>query len=274
MVRKLDWEIFKLFSSAGDEVFTYHNVLDEFQDLSSKHITKVLTQMIEKGMLLRLKRNLYTIIPTYADASNYIPDWHLVAKHLMKDKKYYIGYYSAMQIHNLITQPSLKEIIVTNKQLTSVTNSIKIIQGVKFQFVTQSDKSFFGIKNMFINNHDKVMVSDLEKTIVDACTKPHLSGGIVEIAKAIYETRNKVNLQKLLGYLITNDSNAAIKRYLFICDLVEVKWTAYHEGMKSKEDGNSYPLLDTSAPDEGYKDSSFGLKINVDINTIQNSIYT
>jgi hypothetical protein len=36
-------------------------------------------------------------------------DWHLIAEHLVNNAKHYIGYYSALQIHNLITQPSLKE---------------------------------------------------------------------------------------------------------------------------------------------------------------------
>jgi predicted transcriptional regulator of viral defense system len=44
-----------------------------------------------------------------------MPDWHLVAKYLMKGKDYYIAYYSAMQIHGLITQPSLKEFIATKR---------------------------------------------------------------------------------------------------------------------------------------------------------------
>ena len=175
-----------------------------------------------------------------------------------------------MQIHNLITQPGLKEIIVTNRQFTS---SSRNIQGIEFQFVTHTTKRFFGYKNTWINQHNKVMVSDLEKTIVDAVTRPHLCGGMVEVGKAIYETRDKVSLDKLLKYLIKNDSKAAIKRYLFICELFDINRTSYHEGMLQKK-GNSYPLLDTSAPNQGSKNSKFGLKINVDIDTIKNSIYT
>ena len=37
-----------------------------------------------------------------------MPDWHLLTEPLACGE-HYIGYYSALQIHNLITQPSLKE---------------------------------------------------------------------------------------------------------------------------------------------------------------------
>ena len=117
------------------------------------------------------------------------------------------------------------------------------------------------------------MVSDLEKTLVDAVTRPHFCGGIIEVGKAIYETREKANLERIIQYLSQNGSKAAIKRFLFICDLVQVNWTSYHERMLQKI-GSSFSLLDTSSPDQGRKDSRFGLKINMDTGTIKNSIFT
>lgn len=270
MKSEFSWEIIKRFSGNNQDCFTYQDVLEEYSNTDKIYIAKVLSGMVEKGMLIKLCRNLYHIVPISADADNYIPDWHLVAKYLMKGRKYYIGYYSAMQIHGLITQPSLTEIIVTNLQ---VKPSSKNIRGIKFQFVTHTDKRFFGFKNSWLNQHDKAMVSDLEKTLVDAVTRPHLCAGMVEIGKAIYETREKINLQKLIDYLTKNDSRAAIKRYLFICDLVDIEWTSYHERMLQKI-GPSSSLLDTSAPNQGRKDSRFGLKINMDTETIKNSIFT
>ncbi|NQT98343.1 MAG: transcriptional regulator [Candidatus Marinimicrobia bacterium] len=269
MRSELSWDIIKRFSGADQDCFSYQAVVKEYSSTDKIYLSKVLSGMVDKGMLIKLSRGLYHLVPTSADAENYIPDWHLVAKYIMKGKKYYIGYYSAMQVHGLITQPSLKEIIVTNHQVAS---SSRNIQGIEFQFVTHTSKRFFGYKNTWINQHNKVMVSDLEKTIVDAVTRPHLCGGMVEVGKAIYETRDKVSLDKLLKYLIQNESQAATKRYLFICDLVDLNWTSDHEGILQKM-GTSYSLLDTSAPDQGRKDSRFGLKINVETDTIKNSIY-
>ena len=270
MKNNLSWDILKKFSSNNKECFSYQDIIKAYPKRNKIYLAKVLSRMVSGGMLIKLGRNLYHIVPTGADAKHYIPDWHLVAKYIMNGRAYYIGYYSAMQIHGLITQPSLKEIIVTNQQ---VSNSSRYIQGIEFQFVTHTSKRFFGFKNTWVNQYDKVKVSDLEKTIVDAVTRPSLSGGIVEIGKVIFETRKKINLEKLFQYFIQNGSQAAMKRYLFLCELLGIPWTELHKDMSTKT-GNGYSLLDTSSADEGIKKSRFGLKINIDTDTIKNAIYT
>jgi len=266
----VSWDIIKRFSGADQDCFTFQDVLLEYPDANRIYLSRVLAGMVEKGMLVKLNRNLYHIVPSSADPNKYIPDWHLVAKYLMKGKEYYVGYYSAMQVHGLITQPSLKEIVVTNLQ---VKPSLKKIRGIEFQFVYHTETRFFGFKNTWIDKHDKVMVSDLEKTIVDALTRPHLCGGMIEIGKALYESKEKINLQKLIDYLNRNENKASIKRYLFLVDLLGLIWTNHHEEMLKKL-GQSFPLLDTSGPNQGKKDSRFGLKINIDTETIKNSIFT
>ena len=252
------------------DCFTYQDVLSEFSEVNNLYLSKVLSVMVAKGMLIKLKRNLYYIVPSDADPATYIPDWHLVARHLMKGKDYYIGYYSAMQIHGLTTQPGLTEIIVTNLQ---VKPSSKMIRGVKFQYVYHIKTRFFGFKDIWINQYEKVSVSDLEKTLVDALTRPHLCGGMIEAGKAFYEAREKIDHQKLFEYFHQNDNKAAIKRYLFLIELFGLAWSEHHEKIL-KEGGSGFPLLDTTGPDEGRKASRFGLKINIDPETIRNAIHT
>ncbi len=55
------------------------------------------------------------------NAETLIPDWHLIEEHLVNDAKHYIGYFSALQIHHLITQPSFK------KQISHVVFQMKNI---------------------------------------------------------------------------------------------------------------------------------------------------
>lgn len=270
MKNDFNWEILKHFSGKDHECFSYDELTKVYPEKDKAYLSKVLSSMIKKGMLVKLKHGLYHIVPTNSDHENFIPDWHLVAKYLMQDKEYYIGYYSAMQIHNLITQPSLTEIIVTKEQWQK---SKLNIQNVDFKFVKHTETRFFGFKNTWINDHDKVKVSDLEKTLVDALTWPHLCSGMIEVGKAIYESRDKISLDKLIDYLTRNGSKSAIKRYLFVYDLFGLDWTSYHESLLLKPN-NSYSLLDTSGPDEGVCNYKFGLKINVDTDTIKNAIYS
>ncbi len=270
MKSELTWDIIKRFSGTNQDCFSFQDILKEYPKTHKVQLSKILSGMVEKGMLIKLNRDLYHIVPASMDAESFIPDWHLVAKYLMKGKEYYIGYYTAMQVHGLITQPSLKEIIVTNKQIKP---SVKKIRGVEFQFVYHTPVRFFGYKSTWINQHEKVSVSELEKTIVDAVSKPDLCGGITEVAKAIYESRTKIDQQKLFDYLTRNKMQVAKKRYLFLSDLLGLEWSSYHESMMNNL-GSGYPLLDTTGLDQGRWDSKFGLRINVDTDTIKKGIYT
>lgn len=270
MEDRLKWNILTGFASNDQHCFTYKDARNKFPTYDKFYLSRTLSSMVDSGMLLKLKKGMYYIIPDYVNAKDYMPDWHLIAKYLMKGKDYYIGYYSAMQIHSLITQPSMREIIVTNRQ--EKPSSI-YIKNIEYKFVTHQQNKFFGFKNIWINKQIKAFVSDLEKTIVDACSKPHLCGGMVEVAKAIFESHSKIDFQKIVNYFIQNNSHAAVKRYLFIIDLLALEWTSHHESMLMNA-GNSFALLDTSAEDEGAKNSRFKLKINVDLETIKNSLHT
>ena len=106
------------------------------------------------------------------------------------------------------------------------------------------------------------MVSDLEKTIVDAVSKPRLCGGIPGVGKAISRSKERTEFDKLFYYLSRNGSHAAKKRYLFLSDSLGMDWTPDHERMLRKS-GASISLLDPEGPNQGVKNSRFGLKINI-----------
>jgi len=267
---KLEWDIIKRFSQNDTPCFSTGDAREEFNNISTSHLTNTLMRMVKSNMLIRLNRGLYYIVPLEHNSQKFMPNWHLVARYLMRNKNYYIGYYSALQIHKLITQPSLTEIVVTDVQIKP--SNIEI-QGVRFQFVYHKKDRFFGEKNTWIDNYNKVKCSDLEKTLVDSFNNPHYSNGIVEIAKAVYETRNKIDQGKMMDYFTRLGSKVAARRYVFICNLLEIN-SSYHESLLQNNLTGSFLRLDTSAPDEGKINTRYELKINRDINTIKEAIYT
>jgi len=172
--------------------------------------------------------------PLSADPQTYAPDSRLVAKYMMKGKDDYIA-------------------------------------GTKIQCIYHTYSRLFGYEERWVTNQEQAMVSDLEKTIVDAVSNPHLCGGIIEIGKAIYHSKERTDLQKLFYYLSRNRSQAAQKRYLFISDSLGMEWTSDHERML-EESGSSFSPLDPAGPDRGIKNSRFGLKINIEVNTLMDCL--
>ncbi|MCO5254504.1 MAG: transcriptional regulator [Bacteroidetes bacterium] len=232
-------------------------------------IRELLSDMTKRGLLMRLKEGIYHVIPYEANAETFMPDWHLIAEYIVNDAQHYIGYYSALQIHNLITQPSLKEQIVVSKQLRP--SEIKIKE-VPFQFIYHNEKHFFGAKKMWIDSFHKVLCSDLEKTFIDCLFKPNYAGGIVEIARAIFVSKDKIKYDTLLEYAKRFNSQAVIKRLGFLLELLEIKTNIIDELQKLKT--VSYITLDTELPKTGKYNTRWSVLQNLETETIKSAIYT
>jgi len=262
-------EILSYFNGQNKACFDYSAALKALPNAKGSALRELLSDMTKRGLLMRLKDGIYYIIPYEANAETFMPDWHLIAEYLVNDTEHYIGYYSALQIHNLITQPSLKEQIVVSKQIRPSEIKIKYIP---FQFIYHNDKHFFGAKKIWIDSFNKVLCSDLEKTFIDCLFKPDYAGGIVEIAKAIYMSKEKIKYNQLYDYAINFNSQAVIKRLGFLLELLEIN-TEIIEKLQEKKT-NSYILLDTELPKQGKLLSRWNIQQNLELETIKSAIYT
>jgi predicted transcriptional regulator of viral defense system len=232
------------------------------------NVKRMLSNMTKRGLLMRVKEGLYYVIPFEQDSKTFMPDWHLLSQYLVGDAEYYIGYFSALQIHSLTTQPNLKEQIVINKQIKPSTLFVKEIP---FQFIYHNEKHFFGNKKTWIDSFNRVQCSDLEKTIIDCLFKPEYAGGITEIAKAIYKIKDKIDYSKILQYAKCFDSQAVIKRLGFLFELLKIKLCAIDELQKLRT--NSVVSLEPSYPKEGKIISRWAIQQNIDTESILSPIY-
>jgi predicted transcriptional regulator of viral defense system len=232
-------------------------------------VKRLLSDMTKRGLLMRVKDGLYYVIPFEQDPENFMPDWHLLSQYLVGEAEYYIGYFSALQIHSLTTQPHLKEQIVVNKQIKP---SNLLVKGVPFQFIYHNEEHFFGNKKTWIDSFNKVQCSDLEKTFIDCLFKPQYAGGITEIAKAIHKSKDKIDYPKLLDYAKRFNSQAVIKRLGFLLELLEVENPIVDKLQKLRT--NSFVALEPSYPKEGKTIFRWAIQQNIDNNSILSPIYS
>ena len=125
---------------------------------------------------------------------------------------------------------------------------------------------------MWVDNFNKVECSDLEKTIIDCLFKPDYAGGIVEVARAIYMSKDKIKFDTLLDYTKKFKSQAVIKRLGFLLELLQIKTEIIEELQKAKT--ASYVLLDTELPKSGKMISRWSIQQNLETETIKSAIYT
>jgi len=262
-------DIVSFFMEKEQTYFEIIEVYKEFPYASKGAIRELLSDMSSRGILSRIKEGLYLIIPLGEDHNNYIPNWHLITKYLVQNAYFYIGYYSALQIHELITQPSLKQQIVVSKQQRKSNLQLK---NLKVQYIYHNQTHFFGSRKMWINKYDKVICSDLEKTIIDCLFKPDYAGGIVEVARAIYLSREKMDFGQLLNYAIKFKSQAVFKRLGYLLETLSIK-TDIIESLFTLR-SNSYVVLDTELPKEGKRSRRWRVQKNIDEITIKSALET
>ncbi|MGB3073888.1 MAG: type IV toxin-antitoxin system AbiEi family antitoxin, partial [Chitinophagales bacterium] len=261
--------ILSYFNGQNKLCFDYNDALKALPGTKDSTIRELLGDMTKRGLLMRVKDGLYYIIPFEQDPETFMPDWHLLAEYLVKNAEYYIGYYSAMEIHKLITQPSLKEQIVVSSQIRP---SEILIRNINFQFIFHNNKHFFGSKKIWLDDYNKVLCSDLEKTIIDCLFKPDYAGGIVEVARALHVSKEKINFNLLLDYAKKFNSQAIIKRLGFLLETLEIKTKILDDLQKLKT--RSYVVLDTELPKTGKRSSRWSIQQNVATETITSAIYT
>jgi predicted transcriptional regulator of viral defense system len=262
-------ELLNALNTRDQSFFTIRDAKDILRNSEDKAVRRLLIYMAQKGLLLRIKYGLYNVIPYEKDEDSYFPNWHLTAEKLVQPEKYYIGFYSALDIHGLITQPSLTEQVVTEKQVIPKT---QMVRKVKFEFITLDKKWFVGYEKTWIDDFNKVFVSDVEKTIIDCLYKPSYGGGITEIVKAIYKIRNEINQDKIVSYLEVINSQVVYKRLGFILKHLRI-FEMLSKEIKSKV-SNSYTYLDPSLPKIGKHFSEWKVIDNADINMAINAIAT
>jgi predicted transcriptional regulator of viral defense system len=102
--------------------------------------------------------------------------------------------------------------------------------------------------------------------------KPDYAGGIVEVAKAIYLSKDKIKYDTLFEYVIKFDSQAVIKRLGFLLEALGIKTYIIQELQKIKT--ATYVVLDTELPKTGRRISRWSIQQNLEMETIQSAIYT
>jgi predicted transcriptional regulator of viral defense system len=262
-------EILNALISLKKDFFTLKEASNILSGSESATVRKLLSDMTKRGLIMRIKEGLYHPIPFEKDPGQYFPNWHLTADAIAQPKKYYIGFYSALDIYGLITQPSMVEMVVTCVQ---VKPKIQRVKNVRFEFITLNEKRFFGFKKQWIDDFHKVYCSDREKTFLDCLFKPDLAGGITEITKALYKSRENLQPARFQEYLVKYDTEAVYKRLGYILDLLEL-FPEVQSFIKGRIT-TSYTPLDPTVDKHGHYSAKWGIIDNIDFKNSLASLRT
>ncbi len=239
-------------------VFTYADVV-EITGLKPKAARNFVAALVGRGVVSRLKPGLFTLVPfELGFEREYMGNPYVVARELAADKDYYISHASAMDIHQMVTQPQLKVYTTVVKPIRP-----RFVMGTEFFFVRCKPVNFFGVSDQWVTKSEKVKVSDPERTVIDGLKQPEYCGGFSEVAKGFWMRRDLMDTGRLVDFALRLNVGAVIRRLGFLLELFQVdaprEIAALRQGLTA-----SYALLDPMLPCEGKYNAKWRLRLNID----------
>lgn len=169
-----------------------------FLDISSRNAYRILSNMVEKGLVRRISRGQYVLAETYASSDSYE-----LASHL--EPASYVGFWSGLHFHGLTDQVPRTIFVAVTKQKRS-----REIQGQTVHFIRVDPKTFFGYEQ-----YGRAVVSDPEKTILDCLRLQDYSGGIRHVYSAIPDD---LDVERIIQYAERLDSGAVASRLGYLLE--------------------------------------------------------
>ena len=226
-------------ASQNQTIITINDIQDAI-DVPYDDAKKIANNLVHKQWLDRLKSGTYLIVPLAAgETGEYTEHEFVIASHLADPM--YISYWTALNFHGLTEQVPMTVVDATTKQVPD-----REIHGVTYGFVTLTAAKFFGYDSVVVDAQ-QVNVASVEKTLVDCADHPEHCGGIGELAKGVAAA--DLDQATLTEYLLRLGNGAAIKRIVYLADLLDVELAQRDELVAAFTSG--YSKLDPTRGDEG-----------------------
>ena len=215
-------------------------------------------KLVNRGIATRLKPGLFILVPfELGKERDYLGEPSIVAREIVAGKGYCLSHSTAMEIHQMVTQPQL----VIFASVLKPRRPIQVL-GTQFQFIHTPKKYFFGTMDHWVTKQEKIQVSDLEKTVIDGLKQPEYCGGLTEVAKGLWMQGQRLNHERLMEYAQKTEVGAVIRRLGFLLELYQIGQDKDLEALR-KILTDTYIRLDPILPAEGNFMRRWRLQLNV-----------
>jgi predicted transcriptional regulator of viral defense system len=250
-------QLFTELNELRRTTFTLADVVS-ITGLSAAAARSLVHKTQQRGLITRLKPGLYNLVPfELGRATKYIDSPYLIARELAGAASYFLSHGTAFELHRMVTQPNFTVYASCTRRVRPQT-----IGGYDFQFIHITPKQEFGVVKHWIDKERFVMISDMERTIIDGLRHPAFVGGITEVAKGLWMKRATLNSEKLIEYAQRLDVGAVVRRLGYLLEHYELADESALEPLRNMLTA-TYQRLDPLLPAEGTHVSRWRLQLNV-----------
>ena len=258
----------QLFSSLHDQGTTVFNLekAAEAMKVSRPRAARLLYAAQQRGLVTSVMRGLYNLVPfELGSATFHLENRYLLVRESLGDTAYFLSHASAFDIHQLATQPSFNVYVSSTHRRKNIN-----LGGSPVHFVWMPAKRFFGYETRDVGGV-RLVVSDLERTLLDGVSIPAYCGGIVEVAKAFFIAKTRLNAGKLIEYAHDLQKGVVLRRVGFLMELFDLLDRAALDKLAASLP-TGYVKLDPDLPAEGQYTSRWGVQLNVTREEIKNAV--
>lgn len=206
----------------NQSIFTYEDALRYLPTSSELAVRSLLTGMVQRRVLLRIRPGVYQVIPWGADPHQFQPSPWKTARHISPEQHHF-ALDTAGFVHQLWDDaPEVHHIIsCTQTNLRSLE-----VQGVRWEFYYQHPDRFFGTELVMLDG-EEIRVSDLEKTLIDLLSRADLFSSAPKVKEMFARGLPRCDKDKLLRYVRSFQSQAVIKRLGLMAEWIygQSAWT-------------------------------------------------
>lgn len=247
-------------------LFTLTDVAD-ITGLGRASARSLARALVDRGIAARLRPGLFVLVPfELGRAREYLGNPYVVARELAGAKAYYVSHASAMDIHGMLTQPQLVVCVTSPEPIRG-----RVVLGTEFRFIRCKRAALFGLTSHWVEKGQRVVVSDVERTILDGLKQPEHCGGVTEVAKGLWMRRADVAPGTLVDYASRLGVGAVTRRLGYLMEAFGVGAPGDLARMR-RSLTPTYHLLDPLLPPEGRFLARWRLRLNVSPEEIQAAV--
>lgn len=162
----------------------------------------------------------------------------------------YVSFWSALHLYGLTEQVPRTVFVATTRTCRPLT-----FQETAFVFVRVALHKFFGYQRELIGDLP-VLVAEIEKALVDALDQLRYAGGFMEVAKAVHQARDQVDLDRLVAY-------ANRMRNRSLCSRLGYLLARLARPVEGLQVSRPFVWLDPHGKAEGRYDPRWRVRVNV-----------
>jgi predicted transcriptional regulator of viral defense system len=162
--------------------------------VSAGFARKIAHDLVRKHWLQRVGRGVYLLNPS-CHGPDSVPDSDPLRFGSRLASPYYFGYATAAEWHGLLPQASRVYYLVTPKRGPS-----GWAHAAQFRRVHTAQRRFFGFRRM-VRRGETIVVSDVERTVLDCLNRPELAGGIGGVVRVLESAGGRLDWPRLERYL-------------------------------------------------------------------------